>query len=94
MTSQYNRNMKTRLRIYCASNADLCGSWTKDETEQEMTELDQKPDGDDWIQWILENVFSDFDVDIESLKNVLVWSAGWIKIASPTDGQAIKIELS
>ena len=46
-----------------------------------------------WIWWILDHVFADFDVDVESLKNVLVWSAGRLEIASPTDGQAITIEL-
>ena len=85
--------MKTRLRIHCPTDVDLCGSWSKDETEQEMAELDQKPEGDDWIWWILDHVFADFDVDVESLKNVLVWSAGRIEIANPTGGQAITIEL-
>lgn len=85
--------MKTKLRIHYASDVDLCGSWTKDETEREMAELDQKPEGDDWIWWILDHVFADFDVDVESLKNVLVWSAGRLEIASPTDGRAITIEL-
>jgi hypothetical protein len=85
--------MKTKLKIHCASDVDLCGFWTKDETEQEMTELDQKPEGDDWIRWILDHVFADFDVDTKSLKDVLVWSAGRMTIANPADGQMITIEL-
>lgn len=86
--------MKTKLRIYCPTDEDLCGSWNKDETEQEMAELTgQKPEGDDWIWWILDHVFADFDIDAESLKNVLVWSGGRIEIANPDGGQAITIEL-
>lgn len=85
--------MKTQLRIHCPTDVDLCGSWTKDETEREMMELGQKPEGDDWVWWILDHAFADFDVDAESLKNVLVWSAGRMEIANPTGGQAITIEL-
>ena len=86
--------MKTKLRIHCPTDIDLCGSWTKEETEQEMAELTgREPESGEWINWILDHVFSDFRVNTESLKDVLEWSAGRIEIANPTGGQAITIEL-
>lgn len=85
--------MKTKLRVYCPTDVDLCGSWNKDETEQEMKELGQTPKGSDWIVWLFDHLFADSKLNMESLKDVLVWSAGRMEIASPTDGRAITIEL-
>ena len=86
--------MKTTLRVHCPTDEDLCGIWSKKETELEMTELTgQEPEGTDWIWWILDHVFSDFKISAESLRDVLVWSAGRIEIANPDGGQAITIEL-
>ena len=86
--------MKTKLRIHCASDVDLCGSWNKDETEQEMAELTgQGPDGDDWVYWILDHLFSDFKLNPESLKDVLVWSGGRVEISNPDGGSPIVLEL-
>lgn len=85
--------MKTRLRVHCPTYIDLCGSWSKKETEQEMADLGHLAVGNDWITWIFDHLFSDSEINTESLKDVLVWSAGRIEIANPNGGQAITIEL-
>ena len=85
--------MKTRLRVHCPTDIDLCGSWSKKETEQEMADLGRLAVGNDWITWIFDHLFSDSEINTESLKDVLVWSAGRIEIANPDGGQAITIEL-
>lgn len=85
--------MKTRLRVHCPTDIDLCGIWLKNETEQEMKELGQTPKGSDWIVWLFDHLFADSKLNTESLKDVLVWSGGRIEIANPDGGQAITVEL-
>jgi len=51
----------TKLYISCVGNSDWNGTWTKNDVEQEMRELDLQPAGNEWIEWILDHCIGQLD---------------------------------
>ena len=51
--------MTKKLIISSNDVLDWNGVWFKGVVEQEMKDLDQTPKGNDWIEWVLDNVFDD-----------------------------------
>jgi len=63
--------MKTKLTIK-SNNPDWEGSWTKNETEEEMNELDIGVNRRlCWVEYVLDHVFDTRTVDVDALKIVL-----------------------
>ena len=57
--------MVKKLIISSNDVKDWNGVWFKGDVEQEMKDLDQTPKGNDWIEWVFDNVFDDSELQPE-----------------------------
>ena len=51
--------MAKKLIISSNDVEDWNGVWFKGDVEQEMKDCNQTPKGNDWIEWVFDNVFDD-----------------------------------
>ena len=57
--------MTKKLIISSNDVEDWNGVWFKGDVEQEMKDLDQTPKGNDWMEWVFDNVFDDNELQPE-----------------------------
>lgn len=86
--------MKT-LTIISGSNEDWNGSWKKDDVERETRELGYP--AADWIEWVLDHVFSEKgDPPAAAVRELLDWATEGRKYAGSVElwhGHPVKISL-
>ncbi len=49
----------TEIESFCPDNPDLCGIWHEEEVKEECRDLGI-PEGD-WLEYILDHLFADYD---------------------------------
>ena len=57
--------MTKKLIISSNDVEDWNGVWFKGDVEQEMKDLDQTPKGNEWMEWVFDNVFDDNELQPE-----------------------------